>query len=83
MSLNMLIETPAGLDRSGVDCSYWMREIGFRETCVEPSWVSTRWRWGSNGARVEVHPLGLMQRVGVLCRRIIRASPLAPSAGAN
>jgi hypothetical protein len=35
MSLNMLIETPAGFDYTGADCSGWMREIGFRETRVE------------------------------------------------
>ncbi len=35
MSLNMLIETPAGFDYTGADCSAWMREAGFRETRVE------------------------------------------------
>jgi hypothetical protein len=35
MSLNMLIETPAGFDYTGADCSGWMREVGFRETRVE------------------------------------------------
>jgi hypothetical protein len=35
MSLNMLIETPAGFDYTGADCQDWMREIGFRETRVE------------------------------------------------
>jgi hypothetical protein len=35
MSLNMLIETPAGFDYTGADCSRWMREVGFRETRVE------------------------------------------------
>jgi hypothetical protein len=35
MSLNMLIETPAGFDYTGADCSSWLREAGFRETWVE------------------------------------------------
>ncbi len=36
MSLNMLIETQAGFDFTGADCSGWMREAGFKETRVEP-----------------------------------------------
>ncbi len=35
MSLNMLIETPAGFDYTGPDCAGWMTEAGFRETRVE------------------------------------------------
>jgi hypothetical protein len=35
MSLNMLIETPAGFDYTGADCSGWMKEIGFSATRVE------------------------------------------------
>lgn len=35
MSLNMLIETPAGFDYTGADCQRWMKEAGFRETRVE------------------------------------------------
>ena len=35
MSLNMLIETPAGFDYTGADCQNWMKEAGFRETRVE------------------------------------------------
>ncbi len=35
MSLNMLIETPGGFDFTGVDCSAWLRDAGFRETRVE------------------------------------------------
>lgn len=35
MSLNMLIETAAGFDYTGADCSTWMKEVGFRETRVE------------------------------------------------
>jgi O-methyltransferase domain/Dimerisation domain len=35
MSLNMLIETPAGFDYTGADCQDWMREVGFRETRIE------------------------------------------------
>jgi hypothetical protein len=31
----MLIETPAGFDYTGADCSVWMKEAGFRETRVE------------------------------------------------
>ena len=36
MSLNMLIETQAGFDFTGADCSSWMRDAGFKETRVEP-----------------------------------------------
>jgi len=36
MSLNMLIETPAGFDFTGADCTGWMQEAGFRQTRVEP-----------------------------------------------
>ncbi len=36
MSLNMLIETPAGFDYTSADCIGWMREAGFREVRVEP-----------------------------------------------
>jgi hypothetical protein len=35
MSLNMLIETPAGFDYTGAECREWMREAGFRKTWVE------------------------------------------------
>src|SRR5216684_914790 len=35
MSLNMLIESPAGFDYTGADCQGWMKEAGFRETRVE------------------------------------------------
>jgi SAM-dependent methyltransferase len=35
MSLNMLIETPAGFDYTGADCQAWMHEAGFTETYVE------------------------------------------------
>jgi SAM-dependent methyltransferase len=35
MSLNMLIETPAGSDYTGADCQAWMRQAGFRDTYVE------------------------------------------------
>jgi SAM-dependent methyltransferase len=35
MSLNMLIETPAGFDYTGADCRGWMQETGFRESYVE------------------------------------------------
>ena len=35
MSLNMLIETEAGFDYTGADCSGWMQKVGFRETYVE------------------------------------------------
>ena len=35
MSLNMLIETPAGFDYTGADCCGWMNAAGFRETRVE------------------------------------------------
>ena len=36
MSLNMLIETPAGFDYTGADCEGWMKEAGFSSTRVEP-----------------------------------------------
>jgi SAM-dependent methyltransferase len=36
MSLNMLIETPAGFDYTGAECTEWMREAGFRCIAVEP-----------------------------------------------
>jgi hypothetical protein len=36
MSLNMLIETPAGFDYTGADCQAWMKEAGFSSTRVEP-----------------------------------------------
>jgi hypothetical protein len=36
MSLNMLIETPAGFDYTAQDCETWMRDVGFRETSVHP-----------------------------------------------
>ena len=36
MSLNMLIESEAGFDFTGADCSAWMRDAGFNETRVEP-----------------------------------------------
>lgn len=35
MSLNMLIETPAGFDYTAADCAAWMRAAGFRATRVE------------------------------------------------
>ncbi len=34
MSLNMLIETPAGYDYTAEDCRGWLGEAGFRETSV-------------------------------------------------
>ncbi len=35
MSLNMLIETPAGFDYTGTDCQRWMQKAGFHQTSVE------------------------------------------------
>ena len=35
MSLNMLIETPAGFDYTGADCVGWMKEVGFKNAYVE------------------------------------------------
>jgi hypothetical protein len=35
MSLNMLIETPAGFDYTGADCQEWLRQAGFHRTYVE------------------------------------------------
>jgi SAM-dependent methyltransferase len=36
MSINMLIETKGGFDYTGADCRGWMREVGFKESWVEP-----------------------------------------------
>lgn len=36
MSLNMLIETPAGSDYTGAQCRAWMADVGFRDSYVEP-----------------------------------------------
>jgi SAM-dependent methyltransferase len=36
MSLNMLIETPAGFDYTGADCRSWMAEAGFCDVLVAP-----------------------------------------------
>jgi hypothetical protein len=35
MSLNMLIETPAGFDYTGADCQSWLGDAGFSDTYVE------------------------------------------------
>jgi hypothetical protein len=35
MSLNMLIETPAGFDYTGADCREWMAQTGFSSSYVE------------------------------------------------
>jgi hypothetical protein len=35
MSLNMLVETPAGADYTTAECSDWMRQVGFKETRSE------------------------------------------------
>jgi hypothetical protein len=35
MSLNMLIETPAGFDYTAADCRDWMHHAGFTETYAE------------------------------------------------
>jgi hypothetical protein len=36
MSLNMLIETPAGFDYTAADCQRWMREVGFSDAYARP-----------------------------------------------
>jgi SAM-dependent methyltransferase len=36
MSLNMLIETPAGFDYTGAECRAWMEEAGFGNIRIEP-----------------------------------------------
>jgi hypothetical protein len=36
MSVNMLIETPAGFDYTAADCRAWMAETGFRDSYAEP-----------------------------------------------
>lgn len=36
MSLNMLIEMPAGFDYTGAQCRAWMAEVGFRDSYVAP-----------------------------------------------
>jgi len=48
MSLNMLIETPAGYDYTGADCIGWMRETGFRDMRAEHLAGPPRWWWDSN-----------------------------------
>jgi hypothetical protein len=35
MSLNMLIETPAGFDYTAAECIGWMKDAGFRQARVE------------------------------------------------
>jgi hypothetical protein len=35
LSLNILIETPAGFDYTGADCCEWMEDARFAETRVE------------------------------------------------
>ena len=35
MSLNMLIETPAGFDYTGADCCGWLSQAGFPQTYVQ------------------------------------------------
>src|SRR6185437_2929192 len=51
MSLNMLIETPAGFDYTAADCRSWMADIGFRDTYAEPLPGPTRWSWASSKPR--------------------------------
>jgi hypothetical protein len=36
MSVNMLIETPAGFDYTFADCRSWMADVGFRDSYAEP-----------------------------------------------
>ena len=36
MSMNMLIETPAGFDYTAADCRTWMADAGFRDSYAEP-----------------------------------------------
>jgi hypothetical protein len=36
MSLNMLVETPAGFDYTHGECAEWLREAGFTDPTVEP-----------------------------------------------
>src|SRR5262245_61965813 len=36
MSLNMLIETPAGFDYTAADARSWMTDTGFRDTYTQP-----------------------------------------------
>jgi hypothetical protein len=36
MSVNMLIETPAGFDYTAADCRSWLADIGFRDSYAEP-----------------------------------------------
>jgi hypothetical protein len=35
MSLNMLIETPAGFDYTGADCIRWLKGAGFNDAYVK------------------------------------------------
>jgi hypothetical protein len=36
MSVNMLIETPAGFDYTAADCRSWLADAGFRDSYAEP-----------------------------------------------
>jgi len=36
MSVNMLIETPAGFDYTAADCRAWLADTGFRDSYAEP-----------------------------------------------
>jgi hypothetical protein len=36
MSVNMLIETPAGFDYTAADCRSWLADTGFRDSYAEP-----------------------------------------------
>ena len=43
MSLNMLIETPAGFDYTGADCEGWMKEAASARRGWSTWWVRIRW----------------------------------------
>jgi hypothetical protein len=83
MSLNMLIETPAGFDCTGTDCMDWMREAGFRDVRVEPLQARIRWRSvGSDNTQGDAaeneirttnrparNPVTMVERTAVFCKK--------------
>ncbi len=36
MSVNMLLETPAGADFTAADCQAWLADTGFRDSYAQP-----------------------------------------------
>jgi hypothetical protein len=61
MSLNMLIETPAGFDYTGADCSPGWATLASAKATSNTSWAPTRWWWRSSRVGIAGHGLGLKQ----------------------